>query len=78
MPTPRRPPKRKRVAKEKKLLPVGDVKVTYERVAPRVPEGKTIHPRRPLPPVPESSESLAEDEATSGPGDEAGSPKKPI
>jgi hypothetical protein len=46
------------------LEPLGELQVKYEPVAPKAPEGKQIHPRRPAPLVPDAPESdAAEDDA---------------
>jgi hypothetical protein len=47
------PPKPAAPEKPVPLQPAGEVVVTPEPCAPKAPPGKTIHPRRPLPPVPE-------------------------
>ena len=36
-----------------KIPPAGEAQVEYAPIPPRAPEGKTIHPRRPLPAVPD-------------------------
>ena len=41
-------------APEVVLEPAGEVVITPEETAARAPEGKRIHPRRPLPPVPDA------------------------
>jgi hypothetical protein len=47
------------------LKPAGEVVVTHEDMPAKLPEDKRIHPRRPLPPVPEA------------PSEDAGEGRKP-
>lgn len=39
--------------KDVPLQPAGETEVRYDETATRPPEGKQIHRRRPLPPIPE-------------------------
>ena len=45
---------------ESRLEPGGEVVVTRKEAPPRAPEKKKIHPRRPMPLVPESSPEPSE------------------
>src|SRR5207302_3133930 len=40
----------------------GEAKLSYTETPPEAPEGKRIHRRRPLPPIPEAAPKKAEDE----------------
>jgi hypothetical protein len=40
----------------------GEAKLSYAETPPKAPEGKGIHRRRPLPPIPDAAPKRAEDE----------------
>lgn len=50
-----KPPERSTTGASR-LKPRGVTTVPHEECAPKQPDGKTIHRRRPLPPVPEKPE----------------------
>jgi len=56
-------PKRRTVG-ETSLECVGEVVVRHEESAPPAPEGKRIHPRRPLPSVPDAKQKTADEKAS--------------
>jgi hypothetical protein len=54
-------PDKSKAQEEITLQPSGEVVVTHTETAAKAPEGKQIHPRRPLPRIPEAA-------AKQGPG----------
>jgi hypothetical protein len=54
---PRRPPQPADDGDEVEIPPAGEATVETRDKPPRAPAGKTIHPRRPLPAVPDADRS---------------------
>jgi len=47
--------------RETRLEPVGEIVVEHHPAPPKGPPNKTIHPRRPLPPVPDRRPETKQD-----------------
>ena len=75
-----KPPDKPKAWEEITLQPSGEAVVTHTETAARAPEGKQIHPRRPLPRIPEAPAKQGPESPEAeraDPQDEVAGPQEP-